>query len=171
MTPLSYDEARAVIQTGDVIFFYGKWSNPLQALIMAVTQSRFVHCAIAVWVTIEGEQRLMCVEAQGGNHRRIVNFSFYDDRQVVVLAAPTAWSGIKSKVLERVGKVSYGWFTAMYVGLRELLLRELNIKLPIFSLPSEICSQFCAKVYDITPSEISPSALYDAMRQITTVRK
>lgn len=171
MTKLSYEEARPLIQDGDVVFIHGSWRRPLQALVMLFTGSKFSHVCLAFRVTTGGTERLMCVEAQGKTKRRILNLSFYDDRHLTVLAAPREWSDIQDKALGRVGKASYSFLAAAYVGIREFLHRTLDVKLPSLDLPHEICSEFIAKVVGLPDTDISPQVLYEDLLSYTVERK
>lgn len=163
MIALTYEQARNIIRDGDIIFIHGSWRQPLEALIMFFTRSKFSHCCIAFWVQTAGGTRLLCVEAQGGTSRRLLNFSFYADKMVTVIAAPCNWSTVECQALARVGQAPYGWFDAIYVGIREFALKYFNISLPMTQIRHEICSEFCASVYDIHPTEISPQLLYEEL--------
>lgn len=171
MTKLTYEEARPLIQDGDIVFIHGSWRKPIQALIMWVTGSTFSHVCLAFKVQTGGVERLMCVEAQGMTKRRILNLSFYDNRYVTVLAAPRDWSEIQDSALEKVGKAKYSMLTTVYVGVRELLHRLIDVKLPSLDLPHEICSEFIAKVVGLKDTDVSPQALYEDLLSYTVARK
>lgn len=171
MTKLSYQEARLLIQDGDVVFIHGSWRRPIQALIMWFTNSKFSHVCLAFKVTTGGVERLMCVEAQGKTKRRILNLSFYDDKDMTILAAPRDWAEIQGKALERVGKAKYSFLAAAYIGVRELVHRTLDIKLPSLDLPHEICSEFIAKVVGLPDTDVSPQVLYEDLLSYTVERK
>lgn len=163
MAGLTYEQVRSVIQNGDVVFLHGSWKSPTQALVMLLTGSIFSHVCIAFWVKIGETERLMCVEAQGSTRRRILTMSFYDNRTFTVLPCIKRWTDIEDKVLDRVGKAKYNPLEAIYVGIREFVLRVLHIKLPIINLNNEICSEFVASVLELPETEISPQLLYDEL--------
>lgn len=171
MSGLSYEEARHLIQNGDVVFFHGSWRNPFQALVMAFTRSNFSHVCIAFRMNVGGVERVMCVEAQGRTRRRILSLSFYSNKKMVVVASPKKWEDIQHKTFERVGIAKYSMLSAVYVGIREYLLKTLNIKLPISDLPHEICSEFVANVLGMEDVEISPQLLYEELMKSTHERQ
>lgn len=167
MSYLSYQEARPKIKDGDIVFVKGSWKRPIQALIMLFTASKYSHVCIAFRIQTGGVERVMCVEAQGKTRRRILNLSFYDDRQLTVLRAPKDWSEVQDAALAHIGKARYSMLAAAYVGVRELLHRSLNLRLPSLNLPHEICSEFVASVYGLEETEISPQVLYEELLKIT----
>lgn len=167
MFPLTYQEARPYIEDGDIVFIHGSWKRPIQALIMLFTASKFSHVCIAFKIHTGTEERLMCVEAQGKTRRRILNLSFYDDKKVTVVKAPREWKDIQAVALERIGKAKYSTIAAVYVGVRELMFRALNIRLPPLNLPHEICSEFVASVVGLKETEISPQVLYEELMKIS----
>ena len=172
MEGLTYDQARNIIQDGDVVFFMSANSilHPIDLLITFATGSPFVHCNIAFWIEIGGQKRLMAVEAQGGTKRRIVNESFYDNKKMVVVSAPKDWNSISDAALEKVAKKSYGYLAAVYAGIRDLAVRALGIRLPNTSPPGEICSEFVAKLVGLEDADISPGDLYTELTKISKVR-
>jgi len=172
MESLTYDQARNIIQDGDVVFFQGiySWKHPIDSLIMFVTGSPFVHCNIAFWVEVGGQKRLMAVEAQGATKRRIVNESFYNDKNMVVIAAPVAWDTIANAALEKVAVTKYGYLAAIYAGIRDLSVRTLGVRLPNTNPPGEICSEFVAKLVGLEDADISPGDLYFLLLKVSKVR-
>lgn len=170
MEGLTYEQARDIIQDGDIVFLHGTHKSWVQNIIMAFTASTYTHVCIAFWITLGGEERLMCVEAQSNTARRILSMSFYEDRKFTVLASPNDWSMVREDVLARVGKVHYSITSAIYVGIREWLLRTCNISLPSLQLSNEICSEFVATVVGLEDVDISPQCLYEQLSTITYER-
>jgi hypothetical protein len=157
---LSYEASRNQFKSGDIVFVRGTKSI-LHRLIMFLTSSRYVHVGIVFWIQTDdtSPKRLMIVEAQGRTNRRIVNLSFYDNRDLDVFSTITSWDQMQDTALEKIGIEKYGWITAIYVGIREFALKYFNIRLPKSNFPGEICSEFVARVVGILPAEISPGTL------------
>lgn len=172
MSILSYEQARLVIKDGDIVFVCASSTSFIDKVITVVTGSPFSHVCIAFWVTVGGQSRLMCVEAQGGTARRVVNMSFYEDRKLVIVTPPSSWDKASTYALSKLAKVKYGWGEAAYVGLRDLALRRLNIKLPKRNLEHEICSEFVANTYQLKDTCVSPGDLYCSLGEVgCTVRQ
>lgn len=163
MFGLTYDEVRELVQDGDIVFIHGSWYRPIQALIMFFTGSEFSHCAIAFWAKTPAGARLMCVEAQGGSRRRILTLNYYDDALMTIVRAPKEWSEVREVALEDIGRKTYSFLEATYVGIREFLQRRTSLKLPRLNTRHEICSEFIAKVYDLPETDISPQKLYEQL--------
>src|SRR5271165_6371572 len=146
MNSLTYDQARTIIEDGDIVLFQGSLSiaHPVDAAIMLVTGSPFVHCNIAFWDDIAGQHMLMAVEAQGGTKRRILNESFYSSKKMVVIKGVKAWSDMAPDALSKVAEQKYSYITAVYAGLRDFLVRMFGWRLPKMNHPGEICSEFVA---------------------------
>lgn len=161
---LTYAQYRAVAKDGDVIFLHGTRRAPIQALIMFFTGSVYCHVAIAFWVTINHQRRLMVVENQGGTRRRILSASYYKDRTFDVFRAPVPWHDIADEALSKVGEAKYGYFDAVYVGLREYFWNRWGIRLPAFDYRGEICSEFVARLLKIDPPDMSPGVLSERIR-------
>ncbi len=161
---VSYQTARSQIQNGDVVFFDGV-KNLVDRLIMFFTSSKYVHVGIAFWMEtdVTSPKRLMIVEAQGGTNRRVINFSFYQNRNFDVFTSPISWDEMQDAAMEKIGTEKYGWITAVYVGLHDFLLKQYNIKIPKSNLPGEICSEFVARVLKMTPTEVSPQLLSETL--------
>ena len=160
MKEYSYEEGRKLIKNGDVVFIRGK-KNPVATAIRFFTRSKYSHVGIAFWATISGKKRLMMVEAQGGNKRRIVNMSYYYGVNLDIIAAPKKWTEISEKALLSLGQIKYGWLEAIYVGLREFLLNYLGIKLPRKNFAGEICSEYVANILELPKKHISPQKLFE----------
>lgn len=167
MHTLSYDQARSVIEDGDVVFIHGSWSDPIQAIIMLFTASPFSHVCIAFWTDIGPHRRLMCVEAQTKVKRRILSLGFYDNLNMTVVAAPLPWKQVQADALSQVGKVHYGLKEAMYTGIYEFVLRLTGIKLPMRPLTREYCSAMVADVYRMPNNCGSPQSLYEQLLTVS----
>lgn len=170
MAKMTYEEARDLIQDGDIVFIHGTWRKPLQALVMFFTHSKFSHVCMAFKVNTGVTERVMCVEAQGFTKRRILNLSYYGDREVTVLAAPVPWYQIEDRALAKVGIAQYSILGAIYVGIRDYVLKCANISLPTLDIPHEICSEFIAKMVGLEKTEISPQTLYEELLKQTEER-
>lgn len=172
MNVMTYEQAREVIQDGDVVFFKDSysWLHPLKNAILFFTGSPFTHCNMAFWIEIAGQKRLMAVEAQGGTKRRVVNMSFYENRQIVVVKGVKPWSDVASDALSQLAKQHYSYGTAVYTGARDFFLHTFGIKLPKASDPGEICSEFCGRLSGLEDTDISPGDLYKALMLVSNER-
>jgi hypothetical protein len=167
MYALCYEEARAIIADGDVVFIRGSWRSPIQALIMLFTASPYSHVCVAFWVDIGVEKRLMCIEAQTKARRRILALRCYDDLMMTVIAAPTPWNYVREDALSKVGKATYGLGEAIYIGVCELLFRLTKIRLPVKPPSREYCSTFVADLYQLPIKSGSPQALYEQLLAVS----
>jgi hypothetical protein len=172
MNSLTYDQASQVIENGDIVLFQGNFSfkHPIDSIIMLVTGSPFVHCNIAFWTEIGGERRLLAVEAQGGTDRRIINESFYVDKNMVVFKGIKDWNSIDSDALSKIASQKYSYITAVYAGMRDFSMRVFGIRLPKFSHPGEICSEFVARLQGLSDTDISPGDLYKALLKLSVMK-
>jgi len=173
MEKLTYEQARSIIEDGDIVFFHGFLSikHPIESTIRIVTSSPFTHVNIAFWVEIAGQRRLMAVEAQGGTKRRIINMSHYSDKPMTVVKGLKPWNDIASDALSRIEIQRYSYVTAVYAGLRDFSMHRLGAKLPKMQHPGEICSEFCARMSGLPETDLSPGALYAALMMVTTEKK
>ena len=164
MDVISYEQARDHIRSGDVVFIRDKAGWFIPHLIRFFTRSRYTHVGIAFWMHTGGARRLMIVEAQGGAKRRVLNLSYYEDVNLDIIEAPGKWEEVSGRALEKLNQVPYGWLEALYVGLREFLLKYFNWDwLKRRDLPGEICSEFVAKIYELPQRHISPQALLELL--------
>lgn len=158
-----YAKMRHKIKNGDIIFIKND-SDWVSKVIHYCTFSKYSHVGIAVWVTIENERRLMMVEAQGGTKKRIINMSHYDGCEIDVFRnESTKWSDIRHDVLDRLGLAEYGWFQAIYVGIREFFMKKWSIKIPMKNFSGMICSEFVAHVFKLPEVYVSPQRLYEQL--------
>jgi hypothetical protein len=170
MNFLTYDQARPIIEDGDIVLFHRPctWKHPIDALISFATGSPFTHCNFAFWVEIGGVKRLMAVEAQGGTARRVINESFYKDYEMVVFKGIKSWDSISADALSLLAEKKYSYLTAVYSGLRDFAVQHFGLKLPKMQHPGEICSEFCARLSGFADADISPGDLYDQLLTLTT---
>lgn len=161
---LEYNEARERIEDGDIIFVSSK--SFLGWFVRTFTFSNYTHVAIAFWAMVGARRRLFLVEAQGGSRRRIVNMSFYNKDKIDVITAPIDWNVYADKATSSLGKVRYGWLDAIYVGIRESLMRTTKfIRLPRYTLTGEICSEFVARMLELPEKQVSPQLLYEQLEK------
>lgn len=171
ISPLGYDQVRDMICDGDVVFV-SKQHGFVSALIRFFTRSKFSHCTIAFWVDVCDEKRLMCIEAQGGTRRRILNLSFYQQKGMTlyVVTPPKDWCSVAHTALEKLGEVKYGYFEAFYVGIREWMLKNFRIKFKEIQFDGEICSEFIARTYGLKEVAVSPELLFEQLMETQQLR-
>lgn len=164
-TVYSYEEARGEIKDGDIVFIKNR-KRFFSRIIQFFTRSDYSHVGIAFWVKVNSDsERLMMVEAQGGARRRIVNISYHFNSELDIIAPPKEWGYVYNIALAKLSEVPYGYVEALYVGLREFLMKYLNIKLPRKNLPGEICSEFIGNVYDLEKRHVSPQILFEHLTE------
>lgn len=167
MQYITYDEARNLIQDGDIISVLRntKKSSLISWVITKVTNSPIYHTAIAVWMKSEtGEKRLFAVEAYDAV-RRMVPISQYAINDLHVLAIPdnVKFENFSYTLIERVGAAKYSYPKAIYSGFRRVF------KLPQFSpTTGEFCSEMAAKLWklgglDIDDTELDPAKLEEIL--------
>ena len=164
LQPVTYAQARSQIQSGDIVFIRNR-TGLISRIIQFATKSHYSHVGIAFWLTTGDARRLMMVEAQGGTDRRVLNLSYYENEQLDIVSAPKPWKDVDETALSKLGKVPYGYVEAIYVGIREFLLKYFNVNIPREKFPGEICSEFVAHVYELPESNISPQLLYEELLQ------
>lgn len=157
---IPYNTGRDFVQSGDIVFMLKK-DVFHHKVISWFTKSEYIHVGIAFWTTIEGCNHLMVSEANGGTQRRIVNLSNYKHYNMDIIASPLPWSEMSEKTLERLGQVEYSWLLAGYVGVSEVLERNIGYPLPTISMNGEICSNYVAMVLNLQKHMLSPAALYE----------
>lgn len=164
---IDYNEFRKVISNGDIILIRGKKNkfNLIQRLIMWATNSHYIHTGIAFWMYV-GEKktpRLMIVEAQAGSKRRILNLSYYSNNDIDVYTSPKQWDEISEKALDFVGLQPYGYFDALWVGIREKFQTMFNWNIPKINFKGETCSEFVARMVGIEVPIVSPQTLTEEL--------
>lgn len=171
MKKYTYDQARELIEDGDIVFVWGSWKDFTSGLIMYFTNSKFTHVFICFDHPTDNGPRKLLVEAQKGSARRILNFSFYENKYFSIIKAPKQWKEVNGVALDRVGKVKYGLLEAIYAGLSDYVWHVFRIRLPKFSLSSEYCSEFVARVYDLPEKEVSPQKLWNLLLSLGYTEK
>jgi len=160
MDTVSYQVGRSQIKDGDLVFLTDHTIAGF--LIRLFTRTKYSHCNIAFWDQTPAGPRILAVESQGGTTRRIINLSFYTKKgSMDIISSPKDWTTVVAPVaLQQLGFAKYGYFEALYVGLREFLLKYLDIKISEKAVQkSEICSEFMARVIQWPDTEISPGLL------------
>lgn len=161
MTPLSYDQARSLIQTGDTIAVKGK--SGLLALATAFfTRSEYTHVGIAFWM---GGALWMFEINSGRNHAIPLSQLRDTDFDVFCRPAELSEESILHSVLANLrDKVDYGFLAIPVIGL----LEYLKIKLVVNWRKVLVCSGIAVKVYEDAgwPARsrvISPRALTEML--------
>ena len=157
-----YEEARALIRTGDIVFLGGAKSL-FSWLITAVTRSVFSHCGIACWLSDEdgAVPTLFILEASAGG-RRLVSMSHYGLRRpMTVIASPLGWENYREDLINGTGRVPYGYLDLIGIGLKE------TFKLKTKDFDGEVCSEMVAATlnrhgYSLDELQ-SPGTLYKSL--------
>lgn len=158
---MTYDELRRVAKDGDIFFLTVDKKNTLSRLTSFFTGSKFTHAAFLFWF----KERLMVVESTTHGGLRIVTASHYRDREFDLIPAPVDWSLIEEKALEKAGTLKYGWFSALYIGLREFFFMHFDIKLPEDKKNrNKACSEFVSETLLLEETDVSPGKLYKLLK-------
>lgn len=159
---MKYDEIRSIANDGDVIFLTVNKKDWMSSLTSIFTKSPYTHAAFVFWY----KDRLMLVESTTHGGIRIVQASTYCDRNIALISAPKMWSDIEGQALSRSGTAEYGWFSAIYIGIREFLFTHFNISLPVDNRNrNKACSEFVSEVLELDDVDISPGVLYKKLSQ------
>lgn len=167
MSTVTYEKIRDDIRNGDFVFF--KAESLKQRFICWFTGGKHSHCGIANWVTDDlGKRRLMLIESFVGGCRMVTMSSYASRAMNVVSVKGMKWSEQSEYVTAKTGKVHYGAFDFITIGLRDLLVRLGFHDGFIFQyLPNgegEVCSEMLADVLQrfqkIETTMISPAHLY-----------
>lgn len=154
---MNYETFRASAKDGDLLFLTVNKKNILSRITSFFTGSPFTHVAFVFWY----KERLMLVESTTNGGIRIVSASSYRDRPVYKIVAPKAWGEIADSALARSGTASYGWLSAIYIGIREVAFTHFNIKLPVDkNNRNKACSEFVAECLKLDDVDLSPGALF-----------
>lgn len=158
---MTYDEIRNIAKDGDVIFLTVDKKNILSRLVSWFTNSPYTHTAFVFWY----KTRLMLVESTTQGGIRIVQASIYENRNFDIVAAPRSWDEIEWQAIERSGTAKYGWFSAIYIGIREFLFFHFDIALPPDNgNRNKCCSEFVAEVLQLTDVDVSPKKLHQILK-------
>lgn len=159
---LTYEELRLIAKDGDVFFLHVDRKNVLSRITSFFTKSPLTHAAFLFWY----RDRLMVCESTTHGGSRIATASHYSGRVFEHVPAPADWRLIEQKALEKSGTAEYGWFSAMYIGIREFMLTHFNIKLPQDkSNKNKACSEFVAELLEQNDVDISPGVLYKTLTE------
>ena len=156
---MNYEEVRNIAKDGDVLFFH-KNKNIGSKIISFFTKSKYTHVGFLFWY----KDRLMLVDSGTVGGTRITLASTHKDNTFDIIPAPKKWSDIEDKALAKAGTSFYGWFSAFYVGLREVLFVHFNISLPPNNKNrNKCCSELVAEVLELPDPDISPRVLYQIL--------
>ena len=154
---MKYEAVRAVADDGDVFFLHVDKRNILSRLTAFVTKSTLTHAAFLFWY----QGRLLVAESTTHGGSRIATASHYKDREFELVKAPRQWEFIAEKAFARSGEASYGWWSAVYIGIKHWLLTHANIHLPaIQGNKTKACSEYVAELLGYEDPDISPQQLY-----------
>lgn len=159
---MTYEELRRKALNGDILFLRYNPKNYLSRLTAFTTNSLYTHAAFVFWF----KDRLMVVESTTHGGLRIVNASVYADREIDLIPAPVPWYRIEAQALEKIGTLEYGWTSATYIGIRDVLHRYLGVKLPQNCNNRNLaCSEFVATILGLEDTDIPPSKLYELLKK------
>lgn len=155
---MKYEEVRAVAKDGDIIFLHVDKRNVLSRLTSFVTKSTLTHAAFVFWY----QGRLLLAESTTHGGSRIATASHYADREFELVKAPKAWSDIVESALTRSGESTYGWWSAIYIGIKHWLLTNAGIALPtIQGNKAKACSEYVAELLGYEDADVSPQLLWE----------
>jgi hypothetical protein len=161
---MKYEEARHLIQSGDLVFF-GTDKTLLGRFISWWSGSHYTHAAIAVRMSPIGcsADRVLIIEEHTGG-QRIINLSagLVGRRSTIIIAAPVDWSLYGDKLLDSTGAVEYAYAALIQIGLRE----KFGLKLK--DIKGEVCSEMVAQVLKfhgiaIPTTQVSPGFLLELL--------
>jgi hypothetical protein len=155
---MNYHTARSLAQDGD-IFFLGGTGTWAQRIISLVTTSEYVHCGIVFWY----QGRLLIAESNTGGGTRVVSASTYADRKVQIIQSGLNWADVANDSLANMGLVGYGYVSNVYIGIRELTLKYFNLQMPPLVEREMACSEWVARVLQLSDTNISPGKLYQEL--------
>jgi hypothetical protein len=154
---MTYEQARELIQDGDIISFFKLKSNGTLTsnIISFFTKSEIYHTAMAVWLTSDnGERRLFVVEADPAN-RLLVPLSVFSDHNFTVLAKPdyVDFKKISPKLINKVGTAKYSYLKAINSGIRQYF------NFPVLASTGEFCSELVLKMWQLGGFKINDTLL------------
>ncbi len=154
---MNYQQVRDIAKDGDILFLVVNKKDWMSRTTSFFTKSKYTHAAFLFWY----KDRLMLVESTTHGGIRIVQASTYADREIDIIPAPRPWTEIEATALSRSGTAKYGWFSAMYIGIREFMFTHFNIKLPVDrDNRNKACSEFVSEVLELEDVDISPGSLF-----------
>lgn len=169
-----YDELRDTLKDGQIVFIHGNtW---FQKIVKWVTNGKYTHCGILVWMTDHGGYKnLMVVESSIGG-ARIVTLRSYVHRGFTSVDIGFDWNKHGAHVLDETGITHYSIFNFISIGVKEVLQRIGLTKLASYIThkgSGEVCSEFIADELRAQGMEgdiaISPNALYKKLLALPTV--
>jgi hypothetical protein len=165
MTPENYTDIRRKAKSGDVIFLSVDRKNLLSRITSKFTGSPLTHAAILFWMRMGSKRRLMLIESTTNGGIRIVQASIYENRPMFFIRTGADWKELQNRAFENLGKVKYGWFSAIHIGIRDWLFKKYGIVLPSKINRNPACSEFVAHVLNLTDTDIPPYRLYDILKE------
>jgi hypothetical protein len=157
---MKYEAVRAIAQDGDVFFLHVDKRNILSRLTAWFTKSQLTHAAFLFWY----KGRLLVAESTTHGGSRIATASHYKDREFELIKAPRKWEYIVEAALTRSGESGYGWWSAIYIGLRHWMLTHAKTALPnITNNKDKACSEYVAELLGYEDADISPQMLYERL--------
>lgn len=158
---MNYEQLRETVKNGDIVFLTIDKKSLFSRLTGFVTSSTLTHVCFVFWF----RERLMLVESTTHGGVRIVNASIYKDREFEVKKSPIEWVLLEDTALLPVGTVDYGWFSALYIGIREFLFIKFGLKLPNNKNNRNMaCSEYVATVLNFDDCDISPGKLFNILK-------
>lgn len=161
MQVLPYASAVSKIKDGDIVFMKNR--GKVSRLVQFLTHSSYSHVGIAFWARIGDNYRVMIIESQRGTKRRIQNLSVYSDNDLDILPAPTEFMMYEEQAFSELGIKKYNSIEAIYIGIREFLFKTLKWRLPSAKFSGEICSEFIARLLELSNTDVSPQGLYEQL--------
>lgn len=155
---MNYTEARAQIQSGDIVFF-GKSKQLFSQIESWWCKSEFTHSAIAFRIPMGDSDRVFVVEEHSGGQRIVNLASYMSERKTIdIMVAPVDWERYGYDLISGSGSNSYAYPALIEIGLRE----KFGIRLP--DVKGEVCSEMVARVMiangiELPTSQVSPGLL------------
>ena len=160
---MKYETVRAIAKDGDIIFLHVNEEDFLSRVTSWFTKSPYTHAAFV----FSFKERLMVVESTTHGGQRIVNASIYADRKLDLVPAIRPWEEIEEDALSKIGMVKYGWFSAIWLGLRDFCSVHFDWKLPPDKKNrNKACSEFVAEKLGLEDVDLSPRMLYNELNRI-----
>lgn len=165
----SYEEGRLLVKDGSLVFFKArKWS---QRLVTFFTGGKFSHCGVLTWMEIQGQRRLMLVEAFVGG-TRIINLRSYSDREMLILDLGIDWANSEAskRLIDKTGHNPYGFLDFLSIGVKDISTKlGFPLKMPNFK--GEVCSELVANYlvdsgFNLHDVCISPNTLLCWLRSV-----
>ena len=158
---MNYEEARSLIDTGDMIAVKRK-TGVFATIERLVQRSPYTHAGVAIWI----EGGLWMAELNsGGNH--LVPLSQLADLDFDVYAAPVNDLGaVRDAILTELREaLPYGYLALVVVGLLNLL----RIKAFLHMRHVVVCSGYVVRIWEAagwpeTSRQVSPAELASVLK-------